>query len=418
MATIPAGSLLFSGFGDATAKFLSPDGVDLGDPDSGPLQLDKSCDGIVYLPGADNHVPMVGGGDIFTPGGPKFPTTGVGIFASDFATWVEGGTGAHGFPQRSMARDDAGHFYGTKDVGPYIMQYTADGTQTGVWGPLAFGNTAANVLAVNAAGTRAYYSAAGSIASDNNIYAWDLSGNADLGVFTTESTFFVSAFCSMTCVGSELIVGWSKTATNGYLKRYNASGVLQATYTLTGTAATPIVLTPGLDDTSIWVNYYNSDLATFSGVTISEIELATGDVLHTFAPEDGTFEFDSPMCVVMVASTPPGTLTLPIRRARAFMIPDNNQQWIFFKALQIYLETGIGNDAAADPLLHLRWSDDAGHTWSNYHTVSAGIAGAYSVRAIWRQLGRARNRVFEFYVDDPVAWSAIQAYADMESGIS
>ena len=63
------------------------------------------------------------------------------------------------------------------------------------------------------------------------------------------------------------------------------------------------------------------------------------------------------------------------------------------------MQMGIGlNDGGiqdTDPKLMLRWSDDGGYTWSNEHTVSAGKIGQYKARAIWRRLGRSRDRIFE-----------------------
>lgn len=74
-------------------------------------------------------------------------------------------------------------------------------------------------------------------------------------------------------------------------------------------------------------------------------------------------------------------------------------QYIYYKSLQIDMQMGIGlNDGGiqdTDPQLMLRWSDDGGYTWSNEHTVSAGKIGQYKARAIWRRLGRSRDRIFE-----------------------
>jgi hypothetical protein len=63
-----------------------------------------------------------------------------------------------------------------------------------------------------------------------------------------------------------------------------------------------------------------------------------------------------------------------------------------------------------DPKMMLRWSDDGGKTWSSEHWVSAGKAGTYKTRCIWRRLGRSRDRVYEVTVDDPIAWTIINAY--------
>jgi hypothetical protein len=58
-----------------------------------------------------------------------------------------------------------------------------------------------------------------------------------------------------------------------------------------------------------------------------------------------------------------------------------------------------------DPQVMLRWSDDAGHTWSNEHWNSMGKIGTYGTRTIWRRLGmteKIRDRVYEVSGTDPV----------------
>lgn len=58
-----------------------------------------------------------------------------------------------------------------------------------------------------------------------------------------------------------------------------------------------------------------------------------------------------------------------------------------------------------DPQVMLRWSDDAGHTWSNEHWNSMGKLGAYGTRTIWRRLGmteKIRDRVYEVSGTDAV----------------
>lgn len=65
---------------------------------------------------------------------------------------------------------------------------------------------------------------------------------------------------------------------------------------------------------------------------------------------------------------------------------------------------------ARDPLAMLSWSDDGGHTWSNEYTAGTGQAGQYKKRAMWRRLGRSRDRVYQLAVTDPIPWRVIDAY--------
>jgi hypothetical protein len=66
----------------------------------------------------------------------------------------------------------------------------------------------------------------------------------------------------------------------------------------------------------------------------------------------------------------------------------------------------------ANPLVSLRWSDDGGHTWGNYHTRSMGRIGEFGARVLWRRLGmtqKLRDRVYEVSGTDPVKISIMGA---------
>ena len=59
----------------------------------------------------------------------------------------------------------------------------------------------------------------------------------------------------------------------------------------------------------------------------------------------------------------------------------------------------------SNPEVMLRWSDDGGHTWSNYHTSLVGRIGEYYHRTFFRRLGmtlKLRDRVYELSMTDPV----------------
>jgi len=58
-----------------------------------------------------------------------------------------------------------------------------------------------------------------------------------------------------------------------------------------------------------------------------------------------------------------------------------------------------------DAFVSLRWSDDGGHTYSNYHLATMGQTGQYGKRVFWRRLGmtmKLRDRVYEISGTDPV----------------
>lgn len=89
-----------------------------------------------------------------------------------------------------------------------------------------------------------------------------------------------------------------------------------------------------------------------------------------------------------------------IQRLRRAPYINNEDKRINFSKFELAMEVGQGNAVGGeappvDPQISLRWSDDGGYTWSNYHTVSMGVSGAYRTRVIWRRLGQSRQRVFE-----------------------
>jgi len=110
----------------------------------------------------------------------------------------------------------------------------------------------------------------------------------------------------------------------------------------------------------------------------------------------------------------------PIRRLRRTPHLNVEDRTLFYHKLQVMLQSGVGlsSGQGSDPQVMMRWSDDGSHTWGNEHWVSAGKMGQYSARAIWRRLGRGRNRVFEISVTDPVPWRVISANMDVSEGTS
>jgi hypothetical protein len=114
----------------------------------------------------------------------------------------------------------------------------------------------------------------------------------------------------------------------------------------------------------------------------------------------------------------------PLRRVRRAPVVSTEDQWLFHSELQVSLESGLGPEPplldgagiARAPQLLLRWSDDAAHTWSNTYPVSCGMAGQFRVRAIWRRLGRSRNRVYEISASDAIPWRIVDGYLTAAPG--
>lgn len=75
--------------------------------------------------------------------------------------------------------------------------------------------------------------------------------------------------------------------------------------------------------------------------------------------------------------------------------------------------TGINIRSAT---VFLRWSDDAGHTWSDQQPRSLGLLGQYRIRAIWYRLGASRMRTFEVSCSEPIPLRIVDGYINAAPG--
>lgn len=112
----------------------------------------------------------------------------------------------------------------------------------------------------------------------------------------------------------------------------------------------------------------------------------------------------------------------PIRWLRAAPHISSGGTWLFYGAFQLLMQVGGGLDGdvqGSNPVVFLRWSNDGGMSWSDYHEASSGKLGEYLQRVIWRRLGRARSRVFEVSGTDPISQLVLMgAELDVVKGIS
>ena len=110
----------------------------------------------------------------------------------------------------------------------------------------------------------------------------------------------------------------------------------------------------------------------------------------------------------------------PIKRVRRAQYISKERFNILHHRLELDFEFGVGLNVAEeadgyDPQAVLRWSDDGGNTWSSSYSVSIGKYQEYTSRAIWRRLGKSRNRIYELTVDEPVKFVLIGAYSNLIS---
>lgn len=90
----------------------------------------------------------------------------------------------------------------------------------------------------------------------------------------------------------------------------------------------------------------------------------------------------------------------------------------FFSSLQLQFQPGVGisTGQGSNPQAILEWSDDGGQTYGNQHFAGIGQMGQFKNRAIWRQLGQARDRIYKVTVTDPVYRAIISAELDASVG--
>ena len=89
-----------------------------------------------------------------------------------------------------------------------------------------------------------------------------------------------------------------------------------------------------------------------------------------------------------------------------YFITETGNNYLVTESGEYFIEEqDLPGTQGADPQVMLRWSDDGGHTWSNYHTTSVGKIGQYYYRVWFRRLGmtmKLRDRVYELTMTDPV----------------
>lgn len=94
---------------------------------------------------------------------------------------------------------------------------------------------------------------------------------------------------------------------------------------------------------------------------------------------------------------------------------------LFYSALQIDMETGIGLDGSgqgSNPKGYLEWSNNGGKTWSDPIETDLGKLGEYQTRVIFARLGSSRDRVFKFYNSEPIRQRWLSAEVDFTVGTS
>jgi hypothetical protein len=101
---------------------------------------------------------------------------------------------------------------------------------------------------------------------------------------------------------------------------------------------------------------------------------------------------------------------------RVGTVSKETQSNLFYSEVLIDMETGVGNDQTPDPKAGLAWSDDAGHTWSNWRYSSIGKVGQYGYGVHYPMLGMGRNRAFKLRITDSVKRVIMGSVVNVEKG--
>jgi len=110
----------------------------------------------------------------------------------------------------------------------------------------------------------------------------------------------------------------------------------------------------------------------------------------------------------------------PIKRTRRTQIINKNHVNVIHNRVEVEFEAGVGLNKTStedgyDPQATLKWSDDGGNTWSDGKTVSIGQFQQYGTRAVWRRLGKSRNRIYELTMEEPVKTVLVGTYAQIKA---
>jgi hypothetical protein len=90
----------------------------------------------------------------------------------------------------------------------------------------------------------------------------------------------------------------------------------------------------------------------------------------------------------------------------------------FHDRFEIVLETGVGltTGQGSDPVISLQKSDDGGSTWQALPNKTFGKRGERLSRAVWHNLGSARDRVYKATVSDPVPVTVVDTIVELRGG--
>lgn len=95
--------------------------------------------------------------------------------------------------------------------------------------------------------------------------------------------------------------------------------------------------------------------------------------------------------------------SVKVRDRIAPVVSASSRKRLRFPSFELICEKAGGKEVM------LRWSDDNGATWSNWHRESSGATGEHARRVRWMRLGSAHDRVFHVRMTDDAAFNPVAA---------
>jgi hypothetical protein len=92
----------------------------------------------------------------------------------------------------------------------------------------------------------------------------------------------------------------------------------------------------------------------------------------------------------------------PITWERQFPYFDTMERRLSWFMLQIDALTGTAELDNTIDVIQIRWSDDGGRTWKNWHPMSLGKRGEYGTRVMKWMLGMSRDRIYHIRSSEPI----------------
>jgi len=107
-----------------------------------------------------------------------------------------------------------------------------------------------------------------------------------------------------------------------------------------------------------------------------------------------------------------------VQYTRAMPHLANEDQYGYHHRFEMYLESGAQASGDPAPVLGLDWSDDRGHTFIDQRVTQAAASGDYRRRAVWRRLGKSRDRVYRVGVTSKSKVAIVDAFVEMTPGFA